>query len=354
MTYPDDAVLVLLDLTPSGDLASTAPGLLGAASAIGSPVALVIAGSAAGGGAPGSGIGSADGDPAVDAVQAPADRGDALAQAAAELGAVRTLVAESGDAVGALTVPAVDALQAAANEVGADVVLASHSIEGREVAARFAARTKAALAVDVVGLARDEEGAVVRHSAFGGAYATESAATFGTLVVTVRPGAIEERAEAQPPAAEALTVAPSGKPAASIASFEERVETSSRPALREAAAVVSFGVALGSPDRLPVIEELADSLDAALGASRAAVDEGYAPQSWQVGQTGVSVSPSLYVAIGISGATQHRVGMQTAKTIVAINKDPDAPIFDIADFGVVGDQFTIVPQLTEAIRARKA
>jgi electron transfer flavoprotein alpha subunit len=320
-------VLVLLEQTPSGALASTASGLLGAASTIGSPVALVITGS---------------------------DQGEELAQAAAELGAARTLVADVPEAAADLMVPAVDALEAAAKAVGAEVVLVSHSIEGREVAARFAARTKAALAVDAVGVARDEEGVVVRHSAFGGAYATESVATFGTLVVTVRPGAIEDRAEPQPVAAETLSVEPSGRPAATITAFEERVETSSRPALREAAAVVSFGVALGSSDRLAVIEELADSLDAALGASRAAVDEGYAPQSWQVGQTGVSVSPNLYVAIGISGAIQHRVGMQTAKTIVAINKDPEAPIFDIADFGVVGDQFEIVPQLTEAIRSRKA
>ncbi|MBS1881222.1 MAG: electron transfer flavoprotein subunit alpha/FixB family protein [Actinobacteria bacterium] len=327
MTQAEDSVLVLLELTPSGELAPSAPGLLGAAAAIGQPVALALAG-------PGQGSG--------------------LAEAAAALGATRTLVAESADAASALTVPAVDALGAAAELVEPEVVLVSHSIEGREVAARFAARSKSALAVDAVGLARDEEGVVVRHSVFGGAYETESAATFGTLVVTVRQGAIEARAEAQPVAAEELAVQPSGKPAASVTGFEERVETSSRPALREAERVVAFGVALGSADSLPLIEELADSLDAALGASRAAVDEGFAPQSWQVGQTGVSVSPQLYLAIGISGATQHKVGMQTAKTIVAINKDPEAPIFEIADFGVVGDQFTIVPQLTEALRARRA
>ncbi|MBS1845633.1 MAG: electron transfer flavoprotein subunit alpha/FixB family protein [Actinobacteria bacterium] len=329
MNYPDDAVLVLLDLTPAGELHSGAAGLLGAAAALGSPVALVVTDPASGGRA-------------------------AAADAAAGLGAVRTLVAESADMGRALTVPAVDALAAAAKLVGPEVVLVSHSIEGREVAARFAARAKAALALDAVGVTRDEEGVVVRHSAFGGAYETESAASFGTLVATIRPGAIEERGEDRPAAAETLTVEPSGLPATTIASFEGRAETSSRPALREAGTVVSFGVALGSPDKLALIEELADSLDAALGASRAAVDEGYAPQSWQVGQTGVSVSPDLYLAVGISGAIQHRVGMQTAKTIVAINKDPEAPIFDIADFGVVGDQFAIVPQLTEAIRAKKA
>jgi electron transfer flavoprotein alpha subunit len=327
MTYPEDSILVLLDVTPSGEVATSAAGLFGAAGAIGQPIAVVVA-------EPGEGA--------------------ALAEAAAALGATRTLVAETVDPSTFLTVPAVDALESAARLVRPDVVLVSHSVEGREVAGRFAARTKSALAVNAVGLLRDEEGVAVQHSVFGGAYNTESAATFGTLVVTVRQGAIEARAEAQPAASERLTVNQSGKPAAVITSIEERVETSSRPELRDAARVVAFGAALGSLDGLPLIEELADSLDAALGASRAAVDEGYAPQSWQVGQTGVSVSPQLYLTVGISGAIQHRVGMQTAKTIVAVNKDPEAPIFDIADFGVVGDQFKIVPQLIEAIRARKA
>ena len=325
--YSADSILVLLDITPSGALAKSAAGLLGAAAGIGTPVALIVS-------APGEGE------------QAAAD--------AAAFGAAHVLVAEHPDAGARLTVPGADALAAAADVVRPDAILVSNSIEGREIAARYAARSRSGLAVDAVGVSRDAEGIVAHHSVYGGAYNVDSAVTWGAPVITVREGSIDARAEAQSASVERVEVAASGRKAAVIGAFEEEVVASSRPELRGAAKVVSGGRGLGSEDKFALVDQLADVLGAAVGASRAAVDAGYIPQSHQVGQTGVSVSPQLYIALGISGAIQHRAGMQTAKTIVAINKDADAPIFEIADFGIVGDLFTVVPQLIAALEARKA
>ncbi len=325
--FAADSILVLVDARADGVVASSLPGLVGAASQAGTPVALVVT-------APGA---SAD-----------------AAQAAADAGAATVLVAESAEAATRLTVPVVDALAAAVDLVSPSAVVISNSIDGRDVAGRFAARAGAALAVDAVGLGRDDEGITVRHSVYGGAYDVDSAVSQGLLVVTVRQGAVDARPDAAPLNAVPLEVTASGAPAAEVSGFEAAEATSSRPELRGAAKVVSGGRGVGSEENFALVEQLADVLGAAVGASRAAVDAGYVPQSYQVGQTGVSVSPQLYVALGISGAIQHKAGMQTSKTIVAINKDADAPIFEVADFGVVGDLFTVVPKLVAALEARSS
>ena len=325
MTDSSAPILVLVEVSPAGTVLPSAAGLLGAAAGIGTPVALVVA---------------------------PAAVSAAAAERAAELGAARVLVADR-PAGSPLLAPVVDALAAAAASVSPDAVLISSSSEGRDIAARFAVRSGAALAVDVVSVSRDEEGPVAHHSVYGGAYLVDSAATSGTLVATVRQGAIEARAAAQTPSIEQLDVTPSGKRDVEVIDYQATVTASERPELRGAKTVVSGGRGVGSAENFALVEQLADALGAAVGASRAAVDAGYVPASYQVGQTGVTVSPRLYIAVGISGAIQHRAGMQTAKTIVAINKDADAPIFEIADFGVVGDLFTVVPQLIDAISAKK-
>ena len=319
-------ILVLLDVSPAGELGASAAELLGAAARVGIPVALVVA-------APGT--------------------GHLAATAAGALGAERVLVAETADVSSTLTAPLVDALVAAYESVGPDAVIISNTIDGRDVAGRFAVRTRNALAVDAVGIDRDDEGIIVHHSVYGGGYVADSAVTFGTQVVTVREGGVEDRAPAASPTIESLEFAAGDRPAAMIESFAASTVTSTRPELRGATRVVAGGRGVGSAEDFALVGQLADVLGAAVGASRVAVDSGYVPHSYQVGQTGVSVSPQLYIALGISGAIQHRAGMQTSKTIIAINKDPEAPIFEIADFGVVGDLFTIVPQLITALTSTK-
>ena len=204
------------------------------------------------------------------------------------------------------------------------------------------------------GRATAATGLVAEQSIFGGSIVVQSRVQHGTPIIAVRPNSVAP--EPAPAAAEIEPVGVELSDAAKAARITERVvaERGERPELTEASIVVSGGRGVGNADNFALIEKLADSLGAAVGASRAATDAGWYPHQFQVGQTGKTVSPQLYLAVGISGAIQHRAGMQTSKTIMVINKDPEAPIFELADFGVVGDLFQVVPQLTEEIERRAA
>ncbi|MGH3913276.1 MAG: electron transfer flavoprotein subunit alpha/FixB family protein [Pseudonocardiaceae bacterium] len=265
-------------------------------------------------------------------------------------GAAKVYVAESDDVDGYLTAPAVGVLASLVETARPAAVLLATSPDGKEIAGKLAVRTGSGLLSDAVDLADD---GTATHSVFGGSYLAKSRATTPVAVITVRPGSIDAIA-VQGAANEEAVEVPAVDAARTAKIVERRpVEGGDRPELSEASVVVSGGRGVGSADNFAVVEKLADSLGAAVGASRAAVDSGYYPHQFQVGQTGKTVSPQLYVALGISGAIQHRAGMQTSRTIVAVNKDPDAPIFEIADFGVVGDLFAIAPQLTEEVAKRK-
>ena len=264
-------------------------------------------------------------------------------------GAAKVYVAESDDAESYLVTPFVDVLASLAESASPAGVLLAASAEGKEIGGRLAARLGSGLLVDVVEV---KESAVGVHSIFGGALTVEAQATGDTPVITVRPGAIEAEPAAGAGEVANVEVPAQAENATKITSRQPAV-AGDRPELTEATVVVSGGRGVGSAENFSVVEGLADSLGAAVGASRAAVDSGYYPGQFQVGQTGKTVSPQLYIALGISGAIQHRAGMQTSKTIIAVNKDEEAPIFEIADLGIVGDLFKVAPQLTEAVKARK-
>jgi len=252
--------------------------------------------------------------------------------------------------------PAAEVLAALVTQVSPAAVLVPSTAEGKEVAGRLAVKTGAGVLTDAVDLtpAGDGGGPVAEQSIFGGAIIVKSRVSRGISIVAVRPNAVPP--EAAPAEAALEPVAVELSEAAKGARITERVvaERSERPELTEASIVVSGGRGVGNAENFALIERLADSLGAAVGASRAATDAGWYPHQFQVGQTGKTVSPQLYLAVGISGAIQHRAGMQTSKTIMVINKDPEAPIFELADFGVVGDLFKVVPQLTEEITRRQA
>ncbi len=276
---------------------------------------------------------------------------DAARERLAEFGAQTVYVASGDDLDDYVVAPKAELLAELVAQRAPAAVLVASTVEGREVAARLAVKTGSGVITDAVDLSED---LIAEQSIFGGAIIVQSKVRTGTPIVAVRPNAAAAKPASEPGAASIENVSFTATDAAKTAHITERVvaERGERPELTEASIVVSGGRGVGGAENFALIENLADSLHAAVGASRAATDAGWYPHQFQVGQTGKTVSPQLYLAVGISGAIQHRAGMQTSKTIMVINKDPEAPIFELADFGVVGDLFQVVPQLTEEIRTR--
>ena len=254
-----------------------------------------------------------------------------------------------------VTVPQVEAMQVALEESGAQAVLFASTNMVKDVASRLGIRVDGGVITDVTGLSVEDGRLIATKEVFGGDLITTSKVADGKLqLIGIASNAFPAEAvggdaaelvELDVELSEAAT-------AAKVVSVEKQVG-SDRPDIGEAAMVVAGGRGLGNEDGFELMEQLADVLGAGVGASRAATDAGWYPHRYQIGQTGRTISPTLYLGSGISGAIQHRAGMQTSQTIVAINKDAEAPIFQIADFGVVGDLYKVVPRLIEELEERK-
>ncbi len=281
----------------------------------------------------------------------PADKAGEAAEAVKKYGAAKVYTVDDSDIKGYLVAPKAEALQQLAEKTSPGAILISSSYEGKEIAARLAIKLESGLITDAVDVQADGGSPVTTQSVFAGNFSVQAKVTKGTPIIAVKPNAAapEESEGAGDVEEFSVTISDAAKKAQIVAS--EPRKATGRPELTEAAIVVAGGRGTGG-DFAPV-EGLADALGAAVGASRAAVDSGWIPHTFQIGQTGKTVSPQLYIANGISGAIQHRAGMQTSKTIVAVNKDEEAPIFELVDFGVVGDLNTVLPAVTEEVNKRK-
>ncbi|MHC8496443.1 MAG: electron transfer flavoprotein subunit alpha/FixB family protein [Actinomycetes bacterium] len=276
---------------------------------------------------------------------------DAAGSSLAEYGADKIYVSDSSELNDFVVAPKAETLAAIMADAAPAAVLIASTAEGKEIAGRLAIKANSGVITDAVAVSTD---LIATQSVFGGSTIVQTTVTTGTPIITVRPNSTAPVAKAG--AGSRVDVAATISAASRGAKVTGRTvaQKGGRPELAEAAIVVSGGRGVNGADGFGVIEALADSLGAAVGASRAATDAGWYPHQYQVGQTGKTVSPQLYIANGISGAIQHRAGMQTSKTVIVVNKDPEAPIFELADYGVVGDLFAVVPQLTDEIEKRKA
>ncbi|MFS8477394.1 MAG: electron transfer flavoprotein subunit alpha/FixB family protein [Micromonosporaceae bacterium] len=289
------------------------------------------------------------GEPAAVVLGAPGTAA-ALTEKLGEYGAATVYAAEHEDLDAYLVSPKATVLASLVGSVSPAAVLLPSTQEGKEIAGRLAVKLDNGLLTDVVELSAD---GVATQVVFAGSTIVKSKVSRGLPLVTVRPNSVTPAPAPTTPTVSTVEVQLTD--ADRLARVVERVAEpkGARPELTEASVVVSGGRGVGSAENFKLVEELADLLGGAVGASRAATDSGFYPHQYQVGQTGKTVSPQLYIALGISGAIQHRAGMQTSKTIVAVNKDAEAPIFELADYGVVGDLFKVVPQAIEEIRKRK-
>jgi electron transfer flavoprotein alpha subunit len=279
------------------------------------------------------------------------DGASGIAEGAGAFGAAKVYVSEAAELAAPLPQPRVDALASLVEQTGADAVLFGASVLSADVASGLAARLDAGLNWDLTDLSLSDGELVGKRPALGDTVIVDVGWKDRPRLGLVRSGALDPVESGGTAAVESFEATFSDF--STLATLVEQTqEESSGPSIEEADIIVAGGRGLGSPEGFTLLEELAAALGGAVGATRAVVDAGWYPYSTQVGQTGKSVSPRLYIACGISGAIQHKVGMQGSGTIVAINKDPNAPIFDFCDIGVVGDLHQIVPKLTELVRSR--
>ncbi len=291
------------------------------------------------------------GEPAAVFIGSAEDADDTALKTLKTFGAEKIYTVEDADFRQFLVAPKAEVLAQLVQQVSPVAVLVASGAEGKEIAGRLAIKTGSGLITDAVDVQGDGDSAVTTQSVFAGSYTVRAKVTTGTSIITVKPNAATPEQAEGAGAQQAVQVEISeGAKGARITASEPR-RSSGRPDLSEAAIVVAGG--RGTGGKFESIEEFADALGGAVGASRAVVDAGWYPHSYQIGQTGKTVSPQLYIAAGISGAIQHRAGMQTSKTIVAINKDEEAPLFELVDFGVVGDLHSVLPAATEEVNKRK-